>query len=382
MHLSGKFSLNPLLLITKVLIDDTEENLRYITQSDTDFNKRLAFFADSLSTYDQELSLKTQETSNESALEYALQKLFKPKSYIDSFIWKVGYLMKKYELTMKPTMDTFKRREDNEIVLDLPFPAHECWMMSATHVGASGFKDESENWVKSSVDFSPTLFQNWGVSFDYLNSEGHVHTAHSGRVTKLSGCSMEVQDLHSEYSTYYSHINVADDIAEHDTVTRGQLIGNISLYPDQSNCNCDWANSLYECSSGPHLHLEIRKDGYPVSLDNRMISNYRIRAGKFSHDMGCSDPESCTGKKAASCATTFTDVNTNTVYCPTVKGQNIGKNYILTRIICSNKIVITMIRIIAYTRSLNFQAEDIATDQIGINGYLEILFLIFNKGNA
>ena len=93
-------------------------------------------------------------------------------------------------------------------------------------------------------------------------------------------------------------------------VRRGQLIGSISLYPDQSNCNCDWVNALYECSSGPHLHFELRdKDGKPVSLDNRIISNYRIRAGKFSHDMGCSDPESCTGKKASSCATMFIDIN-------------------------------------------------------------------------
>ena len=137
--------------------------------------------------------------------------------------------------------------------------------------------------------------------------------------------------MDSEFTTYYSHINVAEDIYDGVMVRRGQLIGNISLYPDQANCQCDWGNSLYECASGPHVHFELRKNGHPVSLDNRTISNYLIHAGNYSHDKYCSDPESCTGKKGSDCSTKFTDINyPYTVYCPTVKGQNIGWNIMLT----------------------------------------------------
>ena len=94
----------------------------------------------------------------------------------------------------------------------------------------------------SALDFSPSLFQNWGVSFDYLNSEGNVHSAHGGRIRKHSSCSVEIEDMDSDYTTYYSHINIAEDIYDDVMVRRGQLIGNISLYPDQANCNCDWGD--------------------------------------------------------------------------------------------------------------------------------------------
>ena len=180
----------------------------------------------------------------------------------------------------------------------------------------------------SALDVSPSLFQNWGVSFDYLNSQGHIHTAHPGRVKKHSECSVEIMDMASEYSTYYSHLILAENITDNNMVVRGQLIGTISLYPDHANCNCDWANARYECSSGPHAHFELRKNGHPVSLDKRIISTYRIRAGKYSHDHYCSDPESCEHARnnGTLCATTFTDIYTGSTFCPTVKGQNLGKN--------------------------------------------------------
>ena len=127
-HIAGKFSVSPAILIAKVLIDD-KDNLRYITQSDVDFNRDLNLFADRLSTHDQEFYIDKKESKNSSSLEYALKKLLKSKGYIDDFISKIGSLMEKYKLPIKDTKDNRKREVNNEIKLDLPYPSTECWKM-------------------------------------------------------------------------------------------------------------------------------------------------------------------------------------------------------------------------------------------------------------
>ena len=45
-------------------------------------------------------------------------------------------------------MVKYKRQENKDVVLDLPFPAHECWKIGATHCGSAGRKDENEDKVK------------------------------------------------------------------------------------------------------------------------------------------------------------------------------------------------------------------------------------------
>ena len=127
-HIAGKFSVSPAILIAKVLIDD-KENLRYITQSDVDFNRNLNLFADRLSTHHQEFYLDKKESSNSSSLEYALKKLLKPQGYIDDFISKISSLMEKYKLPIKDTKDNRKRQVNNDIQLDLPYSSTECWKM-------------------------------------------------------------------------------------------------------------------------------------------------------------------------------------------------------------------------------------------------------------
>ena len=120
--------MSPAILIAKVLIDD-KDNLRYITQSDVDFNRNLNLFADRLSTHDQEFYLDKKESNNSSSLEYALKKLLKPQSYIDDLISKIGSLMEKYKLPIKDTKDNRKRQVNNDIQLDLPYSSTECWKM-------------------------------------------------------------------------------------------------------------------------------------------------------------------------------------------------------------------------------------------------------------
>ena len=123
-----KFSVSPVILITKELIEG-KENLRYITQGDVDFNRDMNYFADRLSTHDQEFYFEKQESDNVSSLEYALKKLLKPEGYIDDFILQTGFLMEKYKLPIKTTQDNHKREANKEIKLDLPFSSTECWKL-------------------------------------------------------------------------------------------------------------------------------------------------------------------------------------------------------------------------------------------------------------
>ena len=120
--------MSPVILIAKLLIDG-KENLRYITQGDADFNRDMNYFADRLSTHDQEFYFEKQESNNVSPLEYALNKLLKPEGYIDDFILQTGFLMDRYKLPIKTTQDNHKREANKEIKLDLPFSSTECWKL-------------------------------------------------------------------------------------------------------------------------------------------------------------------------------------------------------------------------------------------------------------
>ena len=225
----------------------------------------------------------------------------------------------------------FKRNGDNQINLALPFASNECWQLGATHLGA--LEDDSsamdKNGKKSSIDMAPSLFQKWGVPFDYLNSNGDVYSSHSGHFHKRSECAVEVIHDPSSYSTFYSHLDI-NDIKDGQFIEQGTNIGRIQLEPDKSNCRCDWPGKSFQCATGPHLHMELRYNGAPASLDGKIISNLRIKVGSLPHDMYCSDPEDCTRAIYGGdlCATTYTDLETLEVICPVTKGSNIGKKYV------------------------------------------------------
>ena len=103
LHVCGKFSVNPLIVITKLLVDD-KKSLRYLTQSDTDFNRHLASFSNSLSNHYPEFHLERQVT-NKSSLEYLLKKMDKSEDYVHDFLQNIEHLVKKYKLNEK-TMAT------------------------------------------------------------------------------------------------------------------------------------------------------------------------------------------------------------------------------------------------------------------------------------
>ena len=169
-------------------------------------------------------------------------------------------------------------------------------------------------------------FQKWGVPFDYLLSSGEVYSSHNGTFKKHSNCSVEVMHDRTAFSTYYSHLDITDDIEDGQFIEQGQNIGRIHIDPDQSNCRCDWAAKSFLCATGPHLHIELRHNGAPASLHGKIISNLLIRPGLLPHDMYCSDPDDCTSATfdGKACATTYTHLKTGEVICPVTKGSNIG----------------------------------------------------------
>ena len=181
----------------------------------------------------------------------------------------------------------------------------------------------------SSIDMAPALFQRWGVPFDYLGSNGDVYSSHNGYFKRRSSCSVEVIHDLTEYSTYYGHLEPSD-IEDGTFIKVGERIGRISIHPETSNCLCNWTNKIFSCATGPFLLFELRRRGIPESLDGKIISGLRIKAGLFPHDMHCFDPDDCTKAtfQGKLCSTYYTNLTTEVPTCPCVKAGNFLSSHV------------------------------------------------------
>lgn len=328
LHLSGQYAIHPVLLMSKISLDENNM-IEYAMKTEDEFRISLRSFANNLSRYDQDFE-SDSITTIASSVEYCLQKVFnQDDKLINEFLDICHSIMKRYDISSKTTFQmkqqpTLKRNNEKEIGLELPYGKEECWQLSATHNGALQAEDGS-SYVMSAIDMSPSLYHNWLIPFDYLFSDGDIYAAHSGFVKKHSECALEIFDNATEFSTYYSHLNLTG-IDDEVWVDQGENIGRISLDPEESNCKCDWPTRSFLCATGPHVHFELRYNGTPSTLNDKIISKIRIKTGTYAHDQYCNDPDHCDSAtiNGEPCATTYTHVDTGDIFCPVVKGSNFG----------------------------------------------------------
>ena len=129
LHISGEFSINPLLILTNVLIEE-EKNRPYSTRSDKDFSKDLKRFANDLSLNYQEGHL-SNDNPRSSPLEYSLRKTFSDDDDIlSTFLYTYQAIKEKYGIQLITSSKSLKRDATEEIILDFPFSKDECWTIS------------------------------------------------------------------------------------------------------------------------------------------------------------------------------------------------------------------------------------------------------------
>ena len=178
---------------------------------------------------------------------------------------------------------------------------------------------------------APNLFMGFGKKFTYFNSDGEVVAAHAGEVLVHSPCKLQVKSR--VLTTYYGHIKVERASGEY--VQAGERLGFIETDRASSNCNCEVSAGNTECSTGPHLHWEVRDaTNRPISLENMTISGFKVYTGKESYDFGCG-PENCRNNMTLaeiekSCSTVYRRVADNVTFCPSVQGANWGMNLFRT----------------------------------------------------
>ena len=185
--------------------------------------------------------------------------------------------------------------------LDLIWPCYNC-QLGPVHTSSG-----RGSGVMSAIDMAPNLYQNWQWMED--NSGGLVYAAHSGWVYHDSWtwqCGLKIKASNG-YETHYLHITDLIDQKiwiwgrngwniHQRYVNQGDIIGRIAVTKSNSNCP-DACNSFDEsCSTGPHLHFELKKNGNPESLNGVTIGELTIQklSQSANYDEGCGqDDENC-----------------------------------------------------------------------------------------
>ena len=129
-HSAGRFSISPLLLLSKVMQD--EKHSSHGLKTDEEFRSSLKSFANDLSRYDQEFDFVNTKIET-SSLEYSLRKILNnDEGLINDFMAICDTISHRYDISEKigthmDQHDLFKRNDDDDIELALPYSSKECW---------------------------------------------------------------------------------------------------------------------------------------------------------------------------------------------------------------------------------------------------------------
>ena len=324
LEISGTDGVSPALLLTTAIYYKNEKRTSFKCHIES-MSARLmeAFFNSTSRTSDQ----KNKENDATHAISLFVENDPKQMNELLSIFKTVkteAEHFKDSDHDFTPDIRHIERGTGDETTLRLPFKLSECWMLSATH--HSNEQCYSRSCPKSSIDLAPSLFMGFGHDFRYFESQGEVMASHSGTVYIHSPCKLQVKSR--RFTTFYSHITINRSSGEY--VRAGDRLGFIELQREAANCNCEVDAGRTECSTGPHLHWEVRDHANkPMDLDGLEVSGFQIHTGSESYDFECG-PENCHNNMTLaeikeSCSTVFLRTADNQTFCPSVQGANWGK---------------------------------------------------------
>ena len=326
LEISGTDGVSPALLLTAAIYYKKEKRSSFKSHIEN-ISVRL------MQAYFNSTSRPTEQKKKENDATHAISLFVgrdpKQMSEIISIMKAVKTEATKYMETSDTNpsdTDEIKRGTGDESTLWFPFKMSECWMISGTH--HSNEQCSSSFCPKSSLDLAPNLYMGFGHDFRYFESRGEVVASHSGYIIVHSPCKIQIKSR--DFTTFYSHLKIDTQIANGQYVRVGEKIGTIELQREAANCNCEVQAGRTECSTGPHLHWELRDTANkPIDLEGKIIGGFYIHAGAESYDFGCS-PDKCWNNMtladiSSSCSTVFRRMSDNTTFCPSVQGANWGK---------------------------------------------------------
>ena len=321
---AGTDALSPALILTAAIYYKNEKRTSFKNHIES-MSVRLmqAFYNSTGRTREQ----KAKENDATHTISLFVGQDLKQMNEIIAILKAVKIEAIKYQTTSNEISShstSIKRGTGDETSLRFPFNDYECWMLSATH--HSNEQCSARSCPKSSLDLAPNLFMGFGYDFRYFESEGEVVAAHSGYIHVHSPCKLQVKS--PKFTTFYSHIRISKRSGDY--VKAGDHLGYIEIEREAANCNCEVEAGRTECSTGPHLHWEVRDLGNkPLDIDGMLVSGFEIHTGSESYDFGCPSEECHNNMTLVeienSCSTVFRRLEDNTTFCPSVQGANWGK---------------------------------------------------------